>query len=156
MKRKNYKHDIMTKQRIIKHKIKHFHHVFERVIHHNLNNCEVYAGESRLLMMIADNDNFSQRELAKKLGTSPASVGVSLKKLEHKGYISRTVADNDSRANIIQLTPKGDDFIENSHELFQKLDKETFEGFSDEEMNLLDNFMDRLHENLLKMLEDTK
>ncbi len=156
MKRKKYKYDIMTKERIVKHKIKHFHHVFERVMHHNLNEIEVFAGESRLLMMIADHDNLSQRGLAEKLGTSPASVGVSLKKLENKGYITRKVDENDSRAYIIVLTPKGDDFIENSHELFQKLDRETFDGFSDDELDLMDSFMDRLHKNLSKMLEKSK
>ncbi len=156
MKRKIYKNDIMTKQRIVKHKIKQFHHAFERVLHQNLNDSEVFAGESRLLMLIADNCNFSQRDHAKKLGTSPASVGVILKKLENKGYILRKVDDNDSRANTIELTPKGDEFLENTHELFQKLDKETFEGFSNDELDLFENFMDRLHQNLLKMLEKSK
>ncbi len=156
MENKKYKHDIMTKQRVVKHKMKQFHHAFERVMHHNLIDSEVFAGESRLLMLIANNCNFSQRELAKKLGTSPASVGVSLKKLENKGYILRKVDDNDSRANIIELTQKGDEFIENTHELFQKLDKETFDGFSDEELDLFENFMDRLHQNLSNMLEEVK
>ncbi len=153
---KKYKFNIMTKQRILKHKMKQFHHIFERVLHHNLNESEVFAGESRLLMLISENDNLSQKELAKKLGTSPASVGVSLKKLESKGYIIRSEDEKDSRAYIIELTQKGDEFIENTHELFQKLDKETFDGFSEDDLNLLESFMDRLHENLLKMLEDSK
>ncbi len=156
MKKRKYKYDIMTKQRIVKHKMKQFHHAFERVMHYNLNESEVFASESRLLMTVSYNENLSQKELAKKLGTSAASVGVSLRKLESKGYIVRKSDENDSRANVIILTKKGNEFIENTHELFQKLDKETFKGFSEKEMDMLDEFLDRLHENLEKMLEGKK
>ncbi len=152
--RKKYKNDLMTKERIIKHKMKQAHHMFERVLHQNLNETEVFAGESRLLMRIADHENLSQRELARRVGTSPASVGVSLKKLESKGYIVRREDDNDSRANQIELTDKGDEFIEETHELFQRLDKAIFQGFSEEEMNVLESFLDRMHHNLDQMMGD--
>ncbi len=152
--KRKYKHNIMTKQRIVKHKMKQFHHMFDRALNCRLSKNEVFVGEARLLMTISEKDKLTQKELATQMGTSPASVGVSLKKLENKGYVKRNLDENDSRAFLITLTVKGEDFVENTHEIFQKLDRDTFSGFTDEELETFDNFMDRLHENLFDILGD--
>ncbi len=156
MKVSKYKNDIMTKQRIIKHKIRVFNNSFNRVLDEELSETEVFAGESRLLMIISENENISQREIAKKMNTSAPSVGVSLRKIEEKGYILRQNSEKDSRANKIVLTKKGDDFVEKTHSIFQTLDKKTFKGFTQSELDTLDILMDKLQNNLDKMLEASK
>ncbi len=153
---RKYKHDVMTKQRIVKHKMKIFHHMFDRALTLRLSKSEVFVGEARLLMTISQNDNLTQRELAKLGGTSAASVGVSLKKLENKGYITRVSDKNDSRAILISLTEKGENFIEKAHVIFQTLDKDTFDGFSDKELEVFDNFIDRLNTNLNGILGENE
>ncbi len=151
MKIKKYLNDIMTDERRIKHKIVHFHHRFDRILHDRLSKTEIFVGESKILMLISENEDISQSEIAKRKGISTASVGVSLKKLESKGYIQRITDVNDSRANKIILTPKGDEFIEAKHETFQALDKQTFKNFSKEELDLLEKLLDKLHDNLSEM-----
>ncbi len=152
MNNRKYKHDIMTKERIIKHKIRKFNLFFDKALHDELRDTEFYGGEARLLMLLSSKDNISQSELAKKMETSAASVGVSLKKIEMKGFITRKHNESDSRANKISLTSKGESAVENLHKLFQGLDKKLFDGFSESELDTLDELMNKLHDNLDKQL----
>ncbi len=156
MRNHKYENDIMTKERVIKHKIRKFNHTFDKVLHEQLRDTDFFGGEARLLMLLSEQENVSQKELAKKMGTSPASVGVSIKKIEEKGFVLRENDENDSRANKITLTQKGDDGVENLHKIFQALDKATFVNFSEDEMETLEKLMDKLQNNLNRMLEESR
>ncbi len=153
MQNRKYKNDIMTKERIVKHKIRKFNHCFDRVLQEKLRNTEIYGGEARLLMLLSEESNISQKELAQKMETSPACVGVTLKKIEEKGYIVRESDEKDSRANKINFTEKGHDGVENLHEIFQGLDKKTFENFSKQEIDTLEKLIDKLQNNLIDIME---
>ena len=52
-------------------------------------------------------EQWSQRDVARTLRLSPATVAVSLKTLERDGYINRTADERDQRRNRVTLTDKG-------------------------------------------------
>lgn len=114
----------------------------------------LHRGQHRMLMTLADHEFGSQTELANMLEISAATVAVSLKKLEKSSYIRKTVKEDDSRANFVQLTEKGKNIVESSRETFDKMDRQAVKGFSQEELNALREYLWRMYDNLSAYLEE--
>lgn len=96
----------------------------------------------------------SQRELARALRLSPATVAVSLKNLEGKGYLSRTADAGDQRRNLVQLTDKGRDAVEKGSEAFLAVEEQMLADFSEAEKEQLTGFFIRMLKNLGASEED--
>jgi DNA-binding MarR family transcriptional regulator len=79
---------------------------------------------------------------------SPASVAISLKRIEKAGLITRNPDPDDNRKNHLSVTPKGEDALKQFRKICDTTDKEMFKGFSDEEIDTLHSLLSRLHENL--------
>lgn len=126
------------------------------VLERQLNRTGVYRSQHQLLMYIADNPNASQKEIAQLNHVSPATVAVSLKKLENGGYIRRVVDEDDNRYNKICITEKGSAVVENSVRWFQKVERSIFDGFSPEEMVQMQGYLNRMHQNLSSLLPETE
>ena len=126
------------------------------VLERQLNRTGVYRSQHQLLMFIAENPDVSQKELAQLNHVSPATVAVSLKKLEHGGYIQRVVDEHDNRYNKICITEKGKAVVENSVRWFQKVERSIFDGFSPEEMTAMQGYLDRMYQNLSSLMPETE
>ena len=121
-----------------------------RCIEKKVNHTGVYQSQHRLLMHLNHHPNCSQIEIAREMEISPAAVAVSLKKLESGGYITRETTESDNRTHRVTITPKGRSVIERSEQMFWETEKAMFEGFSEEEMQSLQQFFERIYENLLR------
>jgi len=86
---------------------------------------------------------------------SAATVAVSLKKLEKGGYIERHSSRSDNRSNVIALTRKGEDVVEQSGLLFEEVDEKMFAGISLEEQEKLHGFLEHIITNI-KTMEDNQ
>lgn len=91
---------------------------------------------------------WSQREVAKSLHLSPATVAMSLKPLERDGYVERSSDERDARRKQVSLTDKGRNAVELCRESFQAVDARMLAGFSPEEREQLTAFFKRMIENL--------
>lgn len=123
------------------------------VIEHQLEGTGVYRSQHQILMYVSNNPNVSQKDLAKMYGVSGATIAVSLKKLEKGGYIKRLVDQDDNRCNQICITEKGRTVVKESVLIFQRLESCMFEGFSEHDMNVLGNLLDRIYGNLDRDLQ---
>lgn len=126
------------------------------VLERQLNKTGVYRSQHQILMYISDNPNVSQKEIARLHHVSTATIAVSLKKLESGGYIKRVVDQKDNRFNKICITEKGSAIVEQSIKCFCKMDSQMFDGFSDEEIGVLQQYMNRIFDNLNKLLPETE
>lgn len=113
-------------------------------------------GSPRLLMVLRDREAEhgqppSQRELADLLHVSAATIATSLKSLERNGYVERRTDPVDSRRNLISITRKAIEALENSHRVFQAVDDFMFSGFSDEEIAQINHFHLRMLQNLYQI-----
>ena len=54
----------------------------------------------------------SQKQLAERVGITPPSMTVALRKMEEKGYVIRRQDEKDQRVVKIHLAPKGEECIE--------------------------------------------
>lgn len=108
----------------------------------------LYRTQHRMLMHLACCARLqSQKELAEHMHITPAAVTGALKKLETDGYISKTLG-RDNRFNEIEITEKGREIVEKSHELFSSTDRLLFDGFSEEELDMYIACLEKLKSNI--------
>ncbi|MDR1070316.1 MAG: MarR family transcriptional regulator [Gracilibacteraceae bacterium] len=100
-----------------------------------------HRGQGRVLKLLKLKPEITQRELSDLLDMRSQSLGDLLKKLEKKGYITRTPSENDRRAMIIRLTEKGANEEMGNEKLgFDSL----FDCLSAEEQVRLSEYLQRL------------
>ena len=105
----------------------------------------IHHSQNRMLLRLScGNGTNSQRELADAMNIRPAAVTATLKALEREGYITRAMGDEDNR----RITEEGLRKVEESHRIFEAMDKAAFAGFSDAELAALTETLRRMADNL--------
>lgn len=107
----------------------------------------LHRSQHRLLMILGRHPDCSQTMLAGKLEVSPAAVAVALKKLEKSGYIERQSVESDNRMNHVVVTAKGMEAIRLSCVYFQEVESALLDGFSKEDLEVLEGFLKKIIQN---------
>lgn len=118
------------------------------ILEHDLKDTGVYRSQHQILMAIAMHPGISQKEVARYHHSSPATVAVSLKKLEKGGYIRRIVNDQDNRYNRIEITPRGQEIVSQSRRIFEQVEQDSFRGLSDQELAVMGHCLMQMCANL--------
>ena len=90
----------------------------------------------------------SQKELARRLRVSPATVTVSLKSMERDGYVKKLSNAEDLRCKPITITEKGRRAARLIDEVFETLDHGMYRGFSPEDLSRIAGLYRRMIDNL--------
>ncbi|MCR5154307.1 MAG: MarR family winged helix-turn-helix transcriptional regulator [Lachnospiraceae bacterium] len=114
----------------------------------------IHPSQHHFLMFLAGNPNATQAVIASTLRISPATVAVSIKKLEAGGYIKRKTDKSDSRKNRIELTQKGLETVKKTEKLFKQKDDCMFNGFSEEDKEKLAEYINRIRTNFGDTTDD--
>lgn len=91
----------------------------------------------------------SQKQLAERVGITPPSMTVALRKMEEKGYIIRKQDEKDQRVIKIQLAPKGEECIEGIERIVREMEEIVYQGISREEILLMNRLLAEMKSNLL-------
>lgn len=126
---------------------------FRRNVERKVMDTGVYRSQHQMLMCLGDNPGCSQTFLAEQMHISTAAVTTTLQKLEKGDYIVREMSNADNRTNRIRITEKGRTVIEQSRQIFSKLEGDMYAGFSEEELQRLQEYYDRILKNLEKQNE---
>lgn len=106
------------------------------------------GGYRSILMELSHCEHMTQYELAKRSHLTPPTVSVTLQKMEHDGYITRTPDENDLRQMRVALTEKGHEAELANRARANALEQTILEGFSDEERQMLTALLTRMENNL--------
>lgn len=90
----------------------------------------------------------SQRRLAKELNCSPASIGVSVKRLEKAELVRKEGDPKDLRATKIVLTQRGLEVAKVAEAVAEETGLHKYANFSEEELTQLNHYMKRIRDNL--------
>ena len=112
------------------------------------NGLDIYPAQHRILININNVPGISQKELARVLQVSPATITISVKKLIRSGYVVKTNSDEDNRCNILTITDKGKEIVDKSGAIFDSIDDDMFEGFTDGEIDSVIHYMERILRNI--------
>lgn len=114
----------------------------------------IHPSQHHLLMHISENGSCTQNSIADAMEVSPATVAVSLKKLEKGGYIEKCCLPEDGRSKLIALTSKGEDVVEQSKRLFEEVDRKMFCSITEEQQEQLHIYMEQIINNLKTIEEE--
>ncbi|MEM1483691.1 MarR family transcriptional regulator [Oscillospiraceae bacterium PP1C4] len=114
-----------------------------------LTDLNIHFGQPPLLFTLKNMGACKQSDLAKALRVSPATIAVSLKRMEKSGFIKRISNPNDLRSNRIELTEAGINAADSAEKIIHTVIAQKFDGFTEEEYAQLMHFFHRMHQNLL-------
>lgn len=125
-------------------------HLHRTTVENYMNRCNmgISPAQHRILITIAHNNRVNQKELAKMLEVSPATVTICLKKLVKENYIKKESLENDNRYNILEVTEKGKKIIDKSVKSISEIDNKMFDNFSEEELRIFSGYLNRIYNNL--------
>lgn len=130
-----------------------YHCNHRNIIDKNFRENGIYFGQPPILKYLSENDNATQKEIADFLHISPPSVATSLKRMEESGLVVRVADKKDARCNNLKLTEKGKKLSEYADNMFLNMDEATFSDFTDEEIETLIQFLERMNKNLADFAE---
>lgn len=145
---------IVTKE--IMRNIIHICNIHRRILEKGLDKTGVFQAQHRILMEVAWGNCDSQKEIAAAMKVSTATIAVALKKLESEGYILKEMDEDDNRINHISLTPKGERVVSESENIFDHIENSVFDNFTQEEMEKLYGYIERIENNLVTMEKNIK
>ena len=127
-------------------------HLKKNFLDKKMKEAGIYASQHRILAMLMANPGCSQKEIATMMEVSTPTVAVTLKKMEKCGYIERDQDPKDNRYNLIRVTEKGKQVVDEGFEIWKNADFAASEVFTDEEVGLMISMLRRYHAHL-KALE---
>jgi MarR family transcriptional regulator, organic hydroperoxide resistance regulator len=108
----------------------------------------LFRGQPQVLFQLGDHEGRTQSELAEKLELTPATLTNLLTRMEHAGLIERRTDLADCRCSRIFMTDAGRTKLSQAVEQTHKMDEIAFAGFTPEEQELLNQYLERVHQNL--------
>lgn len=131
-------------------------HTTRRRFHLNdllLEKVGIGPGQMPVLGELSRHKQMTQRELAEHTHVTAATISGTLKRMERAGLVQRSEDEADARVSIVRLTQQGIDCSEEAVRLFSDTDEKMLQGFTEEEMATLLDFLNRMHENVCRTLE---
>lgn len=110
----------------------------------------LYPGQPRVLQALWVEDGLSQKEIGEKLNIKPSTVTVMINRMEKAGLVSRRQDKTDLRVSKIYLEKKGIDLKDDIKNISNKVNDETFKGFSEDEKKTMNSYLERICKNLKK------
>ncbi len=127
-------------------------HLAKRIGDEHLKQIDLTQSQADVIVLLAHESEkvFRQRDIESALNYSNPTVTGLINRLEQKGFIVRRVDPEDSRARIISLTDKALEIIEEIYESIRQTEQMLLDGFSEEEVELLQPLMSRIAKNALR------
>lgn len=101
-----------------------------------------------LLKIIEENEELSQKQLAKLSSRDPASITRTLDILEKKGFILREAIPENRRQYNVILTKTGKKFVDKNMETVISHRKKSIEGLDKDELMLLKKMLLKIQDNM--------
>lgn len=106
-------------------------------------------GQAQLLLIIRDNEECTQKDLANYFNVKYSSMSERLNKLENLGYIVRVSDDDNLKYKRIAITSEGKAAAVQCRRILKEIDEKLYAGLSAKEIS-------QLEKTLIKMIENSK
>lgn len=111
----------------------------------------IYFGQPPILEYLLAKPDATQKEIADFLGISPASVAVSVKRMEKTGLVVRGSDKSDARRNNLRITDKGRALLSFAHSTFDCVDRKMTDGLTKEELQTFTGLLSKMNANLSEL-----
>ncbi|MFA7602723.1 MAG: MarR family transcriptional regulator [Novosphingobium sp.] len=103
-----------------------------------------------MIAVVARRPGATQRMIAEALEMSEASAGRLIDRLCADGLLERRDRDDDRRARAVYLTEAAEPLLEKLATIARETEESMFMGFSDEDLDRMQDYVDRIYANVLK------
>lgn len=93
--------------------------------------------EFTILMLIANNENVTQKQLSQALAVSAPNITILLDRLAERELVTRVRSETDRRSQHVLLTRKGAALARKAHEVSLTMEQEALKHLSDAERAML-------------------
>ena len=107
-----------------------------------------FYGQLHLLRYVYDHPGCTQKDMAEHFAVSKAAVTKTVRRMIANGLLERKINGQDERKYEVYCTEKGARIHHQGDQIFRDVEKLTFEGFSEEELEKFGAYVDRVLENL--------
>lgn len=97
----------------------------------------------------------TQKNLQEFLRVKPPTVNGIVERLEEKHLLTRSVSPGDGRCKLLHLTEEGRCFYQEFIAITEEVHRQAEQGFTREEVKLLQSLLVRVAENLSRETEET-
>lgn len=118
-----------------------------------LKTCQDITPDQGKLLFSIKEQQMSQRELAKKLHITEATLSVRIKRLVEAGLVERMNDSNDKRVYTIVLSKKGEKLTDHMADGIQRYKKMVSKGITLEEYETILNVIRKLQNNIKEEIE---
>lgn len=123
-----------------------------RLLRHRFNNVVnemgLFSGQQDIILFLLENEGATVSRCAKHLGVTNATASISVKRLEHSGFLIKKADESNARITNLYLTEKGRNVPEYIREKMDYQEKYITKGMTEEEVYILSDFLDRAIQNL--------
>ncbi|MBP5491570.1 MAG: MarR family transcriptional regulator [Clostridiales bacterium] len=109
---------------------------------------EFNGPQGHILYVLWQKDEVPIVELSQKTGLAKNTLTAMLGRMEEAGLIERKAAASDKRQSLIVLTKKARNLQGKYDEVSKKMNEIFYKDFSQKEVNIIDQFLDRILLNL--------
>lgn len=109
-------------------------------------------GQPHILRYLAQNDGATQSEIAKRECVTPATTTVMLQTMEKNGLIERKSDENDLRIMRVFITEKGKEVLKESTKAIEEMEEEIYADFTQEEIELFCQLLEKKRDKLKNLL----
>lgn len=110
----------------------------------------------RNIMDKGEDGKITISELAKKTRVLPSAISRTLKRLEEKGYVERTVNKNDRRNTYVEITDRGREVAQEVREIMRDYGEAVLSKFDEEELSMLISYLNNIYDIAKKEIEVRK
>jgi len=103
-----------------------------------------------MIAVVARHPGATQRTIAESLEMSEASAGRLIDRLCADGLLERRDRDDDRRARAVYVTDAAEPLLARLADIAKNAEEQMFSGFSNAELEQLQNFVDRIYNNISK------
>ena len=103
-----------------------------------------------MIAVVARHPGETQRMIAEALEMSEASAGRLIDRLCADGLLERRDRDDDRRARAVYLTEQAEPLLAKLADVAKDAEERMFKGFSSEDLEQLQNYVDRIYANISK------
>jgi DNA-binding MarR family transcriptional regulator len=113
-----------------------------------VNDAGLFSGQQHIILLLSENGGLTVSQISSALEITPATVSVSIKRMERAGFVYRQADEKDARISKIFLSDKGAAALQSIKDKMDAQESIIEKGMTKEEKEMLSNLLDRVISNL--------
>lgn len=124
------------------------HSLFHKALFASIKSTGLTSGQPKVLDYLSWHNGAVQKDIAAGCCIEPATLTVLLNSMEKQNLLERKTSEDNRRSYHVFLTPRGKALCEIIRQEFAAIEYKALEGFTNEEKQLLNTYLDRIYTNM--------